>query len=355
MRAASVVLPTLAIVACAVLLPASGLAADTARSDASAENANVQPVATPRNYLNPALPEEKKVELPKLITAGVSVGGTLVGGLTRGEARAMIAARFDRPFTLQVGSNLRLRLRPSEIGASADIGKALRTATTVRRQGFLVPLSVSLAPRRIDGLLDDIARRIARKPRDARLVLRNLEPTVIPAKHGQHLDRKTAARAIRNAVLTQTRDDIELPVIPEPPKVADDAFETAIVIRRGSNRLTLYVGEKPKRTFSIATGRSQYPTPIGRFEIVNKQRSPWWYPPASEWARDLDPVPPGPGNPLGTRWMGISSPSVGIHGTPDPASIGYSASHGCVRMLIPEVEWLFERVGVGTPVFIVSA
>ena len=53
--------------------------------------------------------------------------------------------------------------------------------------------------------------------------------------------------------------------------------------------------------------------------------------------------------------MGISAPGVGIHGTPDAASIGYSASHGCVRMRIPEAEWLFERVWIGTPVFIVAA
>jgi lipoprotein-anchoring transpeptidase ErfK/SrfK len=66
-------------------------------------------------------------------------------------------------------------------------------------------------------------------------------------------------------------------------------------------------------------------------------------------------VPPGPGNPLGTRWMGISSPGVGIHGTPDAASIGYSASHGCIRMLIPQAEWLFDHVDVGSPVFIVAA
>ena len=71
--------------------------------------------------------------------------------------------------------------------------------------------------------------------------------------------------------------------------------------------------------------------------------------------RAKQPIPPGPGNPLGTRWMGISSPYVGIHGTPDAASIGYSASHGCIRMLIPQVEWLFEQVEVGTPVFIVRA
>ena len=52
--------------------------------------------------------------------------------------------------------------------------------------------------------------------------------------------------------------------------------------------------------------------------------------------------------------MGISAPAVGIHGTPDPASIGYSVSHGCIRMLIPEVEWLFKQVEVGTPVYIVQ-
>ena len=64
---------------------------------------------------------------------------------------------------------------------------------------------------------------------------------------------------------------------------------------------------------------------------------------------------PGPDNPLGTRWMGLSAPGVGIHGTPSDASIGYSASHGCIRMHIPEAEWLFNHVDVGTTVFIVSA
>ena len=93
-----------------------------------------------------------------------------------------------------------------------------------------------------------------------------------------------------------------------------------------------------RTVFGVATGQSSYPTPLGRFSIVIMQRNPWWYPPASDWAEGLDPVPPGPGNPLGTRWMGISAPGVGIHGTPDSASIGYSASHGCVRMLIPEAE-----------------
>jgi lipoprotein-anchoring transpeptidase ErfK/SrfK len=107
------------------------------------------------------------------------------------------------------------------------------------------------------------------------------------------------------------------------------------------------------RRFQVATGQSSYPTPLGRWEIVVMARDPWWFPPASPWAEGKQPVPPGPGNPLGTRWMGLSAPGVGIHGTPDAASIGYSASHGCIRMLISDAEWLFAHVRIGTPVFIV--
>ncbi|MDH4345799.1 MAG: L,D-transpeptidase, partial [Thermoleophilia bacterium] len=152
------------------------------------------------------------------------------------------------------------------------------------------------------------------------------------------------------------RDPLELPFREVPALVPESAFDEVIVIRRESRKLFFYEREKLKRVFRVATGQSSYPTPLGRYEVVVKQRNPWWYPPqTSAWAQGKEPVPPGPGNPLGTRWMGISAPYVGIHGTPDAASIGYSASHGCVRMLIPEVEWLFERVPVGAPVFIVPA
>jgi lipoprotein-anchoring transpeptidase ErfK/SrfK len=128
-----------------------------------------------------------------------------------------------------------------------------------------------------------------------------------------------------------------------------------ILSRRGSNRLYLYQGMRFVRMFGVATGQSQYPTPLGTWHIVVKWRNPWWYPPNSAWAKGEKPVPPGPGNPLGTRWMGLSASGVGIHGTPDDTSIGYSASHGCIRMHIPDAEWLFNHVTIGTTVFIVSA
>jgi lipoprotein-anchoring transpeptidase ErfK/SrfK len=152
-----------------------------------------------------------------------------------------------------------------------------------------------------------------------------------------------------------TRGELRLTVKPLKPKLTRRNFGPVIVIHRKSNRLFLYNGTRSWRYFSVATGQTQYPTPLGRFSIVVKWRNPWWYPPNSPWAQGQKPIPPGPNNPLGTRWMGLSAPGVGIHGTPSDASIGYSVSHGCIRMHISQAEWLFNHVDVGTTVFIVAA
>jgi lipoprotein-anchoring transpeptidase ErfK/SrfK len=182
-----------------------------------------------------------------------------------------------------------------------------------------------------------------------------LRPIVTKEKAGRELDRVAATTEIVGALHGNSRFPLELTTRAVRPEVTRKSVGAVIVIRRASNRLYLYEGTRYRKLFGVATGAARYPTPLGRFEIVVMWRNPWWYPPDSDWARGLEPVPPGPGNPLGTRWMGISSPGVGIHGTPDPASIGYSVSHGCIRMQIPEAEWLFQQVEVGTPVFIVAA
>jgi lipoprotein-anchoring transpeptidase ErfK/SrfK len=132
-----------------------------------------------------------------------------------------------------------------------------------------------------------------------------------------------------------------------------------VVIRRGSRRLTLFRGSKPGKmhavaSFPVAVGQSAYPTPLGSFSIRTMTRNPWWYPPDRPWAEGADPIPPGPGNPLGTRWMGLGG-GVGIHGTYNSGSVGTAASHGCIRMHISSSEWLFERVRIGTPVFIIAS
>jgi lipoprotein-anchoring transpeptidase ErfK/SrfK len=178
-------------------------------------------------------------------------------------------------------------------------------------------------------------------------------PKIADSQWGRAVRRQTMVRAIVRTLRTRIRQ--EIPVVMETlkPSVEKSGFGPVIVVNRGANSLQLFNGESLVRSFHVATGRSQYPTPSGTFRIVDMQTNPWWRPPNSEWAKGLKPIPPGPGNPLGTRWMGLSAPGVGIHGTPDSASIGYSASHGCIRMLIPEATWLFDHVQLGTPVLII--
>ncbi len=295
---------------------------------------------------------------PKVIAAGVTIGGTLVGGLTAAEARKVVTSRFVRPLRLSGGPGSRLKVTPKQLGAVPDIAAAVSLASRVKRSGYRVPLKVEIAMPAVERYVATLARRFERKPVDATLRLRNLKPVETGNVPGRRLKPVVATRAIVLALKTQKRDLLDLPFQMIKPSVDANALGHAIVIKRSSNELYFYkVGAKTKlvRKFKVATGRSEYPTPLGTFEVVNKQANPWWYPPASEWAKDSVPIPPGPSNPLGTRWMGISAPYVGIHGTPNAASIGYSASHGCVRMLIPQVEWLFTKVELGTPVFIVAA
>ena len=344
------------IVALLLLATAPGAGADdgtTTGTTATTPTTTAATTTTPTTTTPPPPPG------PKVIVAGVKVGGTLVGGLTVTEARNLVKQRFARPLTLVAGTGARVTVTPKELGATPDIGKAVNLAGRVQRAGFVVPLKVEVSRTKVDALVTSLGKRFHRDPVDATLKLRNLTPFATKDVSGRRLKEVIATRQIVLALKTQQRGAMELPFELVAAEVTGDGLGRAIVIRRGSNQLYLYrVGTKTKlvRTFGVATGRSQYPTPLGKFEVINKQYNPWWYPPAgSAWAEGAQPIPPGPGNPLGTRWMGLSAPYVGIHGTPDAASIGYSASHGCIRMLIPQVEWLFTQVDVGTPVFIVAA
>ncbi len=290
---------------------------------------------------------------PLGIPGGVSIGHVDVGGLLPYQASDLVRNAFARPLVLVAVPGRKLKVTPADLGAKANVKKAVSRAR-FSRPGASVPLHVWVPRDRVRAFVESLGQELDRVPVDARLLLRGATVRATRSKDGRRLERLRSARAIRVALKTNARNPISLTYGVLKPKVAAPALGPAVVILRGSNKLRLFVGAKLVRTLGVATGQAAFPTPIGNFEIVNMQRNPWWYPPPSDWAADSDPVPPGPGNPLGTRWMGISAPYVGIHGTPDSASIGYSASHGCVRMRISDAEWLFQHVEVGTPVFIVS-
>jgi lipoprotein-anchoring transpeptidase ErfK/SrfK len=290
---------------------------------------------------------------PLLIAEGVSVGETEVGGMTLAEAKAIVQTKFDEALVIRFGRT-KLSVSPQRLGATARvrlaIDQARRAAPNAR-----IPLFVNLRAGRVSDYVKALARRFDRPARDAELTgLRRLRPWITKERVGKELKQRQAARRIVATLRTHERT-VRIRATRIDPRITRARYGPIIVIRRESKRLHFYRGIRLWKVLGVATGQSSYPTPIGHFSIVTMQRHPWWYPPDSDWAKNEKPIPPGPGNPLGTRWMGLSAPGVGMHGTPDAASIGYSASHGCIRMRIPEAEWLFNRVGVGTPVFIVPA
>jgi lipoprotein-anchoring transpeptidase ErfK/SrfK len=342
---------TAALTACALVGFAAAFAVASTGAGIDADTATTTTTAPPTTTEPPpTVPPPPPRLVP--IAAGVTVGDVVVGGLAPYRATELVSHAFARPLTL-VLSTRQIRLAPSAVGARALVEKAIRRAR-VARPGATVPLDVVVSRPRIRRFLARLGRGFDSKAVDARVVLRGATPRATRSSEGQHLRRPQNALAIRIALKTHSRDPVELEFDVLKPEVTERNLGGAVVILRDSNKLRFFVNAKLRRTFGVATGQSAYPTPLGSFEIVTLQRNPWWYPPPSPWAADEDPVPPGPGNPLGTRWMGLSEPYVGIHGTPDAASIGYAASHGCIRMRIPVAEWLFQHVKVGTPVFIVS-
>ncbi|MGZ4256341.1 MAG: L,D-transpeptidase family protein [Gaiellaceae bacterium] len=288
-----------------------------------------------------------------VIADGVTIGGVAVGGLSADDATAAVTSLFETPLPLLVTGH-KLAVTPDQLGAKAYVGDAVDAALAAAPDTAL-KLRLKINRHKSEAYVRSVAKRYDRAPVDAKLSLRNLRPFVTHQKRGWALRQLRALSAMFGALVADTRDPVQLRVRSLAPKVTRKSIGPVIVIRRGSNRLYLYKMMRPWRVFGVATGQSQYPTPLGRWTIVVKWRNPWWYPPKSPWAAGAKPIPPGPGNPLGTRWMGLSASGVGIHGTPDDTSIGYSASHGCIRMHIPDAEWLFNRVRIGTTVFIVSA
>jgi lipoprotein-anchoring transpeptidase ErfK/SrfK len=289
---------------------------------------------------------------PTTIPDGVLIGSVAVGGLPPEVAFEQVRAEYALPLVVTFGEHV-FETSPEQMGTPA-IQKAVDEAL-VAAPGTTVPLTVAVNRARVRAYVAELTKRFARAPVDARLYLRRFRPLIAREVVGRKVDALAAERDMVIALQTGSRLPVALKAKTLRPKVTMKDFGPVVVIRRNSNKLFLYKGMRYWRVFGVATGTRQYPTPLGRFRVVVKWKNPWWYPPDSPWAKDKEPVPPGPSNPLGTRWMGISSPGVGIHGTPEPGSIGYSVSHGCIRMRIPDAEWLFERLTVGTTVFIVSA
>ena len=284
----------------------------------------------------------------------VKVGGLKLGGMPVEQARAALSWSYNRPVRF-VFYGHRWRIRPEKLGASVDVQKTIARALKAS-PGENVPLTVSIDRARLTQYSRGLDHWLSIPAQDATATLTgNLTPAIHAGKPGLAIHTVATRKRIETALQLASRQLVRPAAETVAPQVTPNDFGPVVVIYRGSNRMHVYNATHPWRVLSVATGQSIYPTPLGNWHVADMQRNPWWRPPDSPWAKGLKPIPPGPGNPLGTRWMGLDAAGVGMHGTPDDASIGYSASHGCIRMHIPDAEWLFNHVHIGTPVFIVSA
>ena len=154
------------------------------------------------------------------------------------------------------------------------------------------------------------------------------------------------------------RRHVTVPVRKVEPEVTKEElaerYPTYMTVDQSSFTVTLWKDLEVAAKYTVAVGAPAYPTPYGVYSIANKQVDPVWSVPNSDWAGELAGSVVAGGtaeNPLKSRWMGVSD-GVGFHGTDAVDSLGTQASHGCIRMAVPDVIALYDQVPVGTPVYI---
>jgi lipoprotein-anchoring transpeptidase ErfK/SrfK len=316
----------------------------------------------------------------ELIAKGVRIDGVNVGGLSAAAARVKIqrelVARLKQPVTVRFGTR-RWALDAREANLTVDATNMVSQAVSVSREGSIftrtmrglfggsvnrnVPLVVSYSHQAVRRLTASIGAAVARSPRDATVQPNASGLTEVPAQTGITVDSSRLGARIEYA-LTGGAPSRAVAV---PTHVVRPAVTTAqlaarypayIVVDRASFALRFYEHLKLAKSYEIAVGMEGLETPAGLHHIEWKQEDPPWYVPKKAWAGALagTVVPPGPEDPLKARFMSFDG-GAGIHGI-DPSeysSIGHDASHGCVRMRIPDVIALYSRTPVGTPVYII--
>jgi lipoprotein-anchoring transpeptidase ErfK/SrfK len=308
----------------------------------------------------------------ELIRAGVTVSGVDVGNLTVADA----TAKLEQTLGPILGSNVVVRAGGKKIALKMSALKfkfraentALRAlyagrAAPVAPDGSLPPASatpsVSYKRKPVWRFARAAAADVAVAPRDARIKIKTYKITKVKGRKGRALKVPPVVEAIQKTVADPTLPrELSYKLVKTDPKVRTKelakAYPSVVTIDQSQFRLRLFKRLKFVKGYGVAVGQPAYPTPNGRFAIQSKQVNPTWTAPNSPWAGEMAGQQVAGGaadNPLKARWMGVSG-AVGIHGTGQPWSIGTRASHGCIRMTVPDVIDLFGRVDVGAPVLI---
>jgi len=303
-----------------------------------------------------------------VIANGVLIDGIPVGGLHESAARAKLERELidglSGPVTVKAGPH-KWTLRGDQTSIRVDLNNMLHQAVDASRQG-------SIFSRTFRSLFGGhVHRDVALIATYDHQAIRHLTAKVraavnrpplkrIHSRDGLAVESDKLGGRVESALLARgAAREIKVPTQRTKPAVTTaqlgKKYPAYIVIDRNDFRLHFYSHLKLADTYEIAVGMEGLETPAGIHHIEWKQVDPPWYVPKKAWAGSLagTVVPPGPGDPLKARFMSFEG-GAGIHGI-DPSeysSIGHDASHGCVRMRIPDVIALYDKTPVGTPVYI---
>ena len=313
------------------------------------------------------------------IAKGISVGGVEVGGLKEAAARARLRASVLEPLNKPVVARYKdesFTLTPAQAKVGVDIDGSIAQALERSRSGSIlartsrnlrgqainedIDLDIAYNRRAISRLVTRISAKIDRPARDAAVNLEegNINPT--PSATGLAVRASKLRNQLRHSLLSvEGSRSVKVRTKVVEPKVSSkqlaEQYPAVVIVSRGSFKLSLYRHLKFAKSYGIAVGQVGLETPAGLYHVQNKAINPAWTMPDSDWVapKDRGKVIPGgtPENPLKARWLGIYA-GAGIHGTDAEGSIGSAASHGCIRMRIPDVIDLYDQVPVNAPVYI---
>jgi lipoprotein-anchoring transpeptidase ErfK/SrfK len=313
------------------------------------------------------------------IADGIKVGGVDVGGLTKNQAREKIQNELGGPLHQPVkvtgpgGKHFTLTAKRARV--EMDVDGMADAAVERSRQGSIVtrawrgvtggtinadlPPKVDYSASAVNHLIRRVRKTINTSPQDATVHATASGLKKEPAHNGLIVQGAKLRSELRH-MLTVPSDErrVSVTVRKVEPKVTGRdlvrKYPDYIIINRNGFQLRYYHRLKLQKTYTIAVGQQGLETPAGLYDVQDKQVNPSWHVPNSSWAGSLagQVIPPGPQDPLKARWMGING-GAGIHGTEDVGSLGSAASHGCIRMAIPDVIDLYDKVEVGTPVYII--
>jgi lipoprotein-anchoring transpeptidase ErfK/SrfK len=315
-----------------------------------------------------------------LIADGVTAGGVRIGGMRAAEARVAIENQLAAPLRKKLvvtHGKQRFKLTAAKARLRVNTERMVQEALEKSREGNVLsrtvreltgedpddaelPARVSYSEDAIDGLVKRVEAEVNQEAQDASVTFSGSSLGTVEGQEGIEVKTDKLRQAIRAELVLPAADRVvEVSTQKTQPEVTREELATkypvVVTVDRPNFRLHLWKNLQLAKTYTVAIGAVGYDTPSGLYNVQNKAVNPAWTMPNSDWVAPADRGKVVPGgtaaNPLKARWLGIYN-GAGIHGTDVTSSLGSAASHGCIRMAIPDVINLYDQVPVGAPVYI---